>query len=153
MKSNWNFNYLELSVNSVQSRATISALVPWRNFFYMLTRVKRKLPPLKIDTASKISFQSLEATKRSLERVVKSAGYYDISTPNVHKDRTSILIEDLNDMRTSGSGSSISLNTENQDQSQQSNRSGAETPSSARSATSLHEVRNIFYFFGNQQFR
>jgi hypothetical protein len=30
----------KLSVNNVQSRATIVALVPWRNFFYMLTRVK-----------------------------------------------------------------------------------------------------------------
>jgi hypothetical protein len=35
-KSNWSFNYLELSVNNVQSRADISALVPWRNFFSVI---------------------------------------------------------------------------------------------------------------------
>ena len=58
---------------------------------------------------------------------------------NNHKDRTSILLEDLTDMRTSGSGSSISLNTDNHEP-HQLNRSGAATPNSARSAASLHEV-------------
>lgn len=40
-KSNWSFNYLELSVNNVQSRADISALVPWRNFFSVIPGVNK----------------------------------------------------------------------------------------------------------------
>jgi hypothetical protein len=36
------FNYLELSVNNVQSKADISALVPWRNFFFVIPGVKKK---------------------------------------------------------------------------------------------------------------
>ena len=60
-RKNWNSNCLKLSVNNVQSRATIVALVPWRNFFLYahnlwVTRVKKikkkslKLPkiPFKI---------------------------------------------------------------------------------------------------------
>ena len=39
-KSNWSFNYLEFSINNVQSRADISALVPWRDFFSVIPGVK-----------------------------------------------------------------------------------------------------------------
>ena len=40
LKLNGNSNGLELTVNKVQSTASIVALEPCGNFFYMLTRVK-----------------------------------------------------------------------------------------------------------------
>jgi hypothetical protein len=39
-ESNFSFNYLELSVNKVPSRADISALVPCRNFFFVIPGIK-----------------------------------------------------------------------------------------------------------------
>ena len=38
MHKNWNSNCLKLSVNNIQRRATIVALVPWRNFFFICSQ-------------------------------------------------------------------------------------------------------------------
>jgi hypothetical protein len=42
-KSNWSFNYHQLYVNIDQSRANISALVPWRTFFSVIPGVKEEI--------------------------------------------------------------------------------------------------------------
>jgi len=87
--------------------------------------------------------QSLEETKSSLEQLVRSTGYISKTPLADHKTRTAALLDDISSMpdtsKTSTSNSSSSLNIDHLDSHQNSSRSGAATPTSNRSTSSLLE--------------
>merc|ERR1711953_1310737 len=94
--------------------------------------------------------QSLEETKSSLEQLVRTTGYVSKVDFKNQKVRTAVLLDDMPESKTSTSNSSSSLNTDHIDSQQVRSRSGAATPTSNRSTSSLLEEAESSHSSTNQ---